>query len=30
MNIEQIKSKFIAYKTEVRLILYSLEIKEQE
>lgn len=30
MNIEQIKSKFIAYKTEVRLILNSLETKEQE
>ena len=30
INIEQIKSKFVAYKTEVRLILKDLEIKEKE
>src|SRR3990167_2947785 len=30
INIEQTKAKFIAYKTELRLILDSLEIKEKE
>ena len=30
MDIEQLKSKFIAYKTEVSLTLKSLEIKEKE
>ena len=30
INIEQIKSKFVAYKTEARLILKDLEIKETE
>jgi len=30
MNIEQLKSKFIAYKTEASLVLNSLEIKEKE
>ena len=30
INIEQLKSKFIAYKTECQLTLNSLEIKEKE
>jgi len=30
INIEQVKAKFIAYKTELRLTLNSLESKEQE
>jgi len=30
INVEQIKTKFIAYKTELRLTLNSLESKEQE
>ena len=30
INIEQIKSKFVAYKTECQLTLNSLEIKEKE
>ena len=30
MNIEQIKSKFISYKTECSLILKDLDIKEKE
>ena len=30
INIEQLKSKFVAYKTECQLTLNSLEIKEKD
>ena len=30
MNVDQLKSKFVAYKTECQLTLNSLEIKEKD